>query len=513
MRNIYFLKRIVILIFLAGFSATTPQAIAQTPETVWNKTYGGSQADIARSVIQTSEGNYMIAGYSFSSDGDITENKGSADCWLVLTDPDGNLLWEKNYGGSQWESFKSVTQTSDGGFVAAGFTDSDDGDVTGNDFLFPFGQVWIVKTDESGNILWNKVLGSTLGLEEIRQIIETSDGDYIAVGVASSCGFEGDDVSECFGENDVWINKLDSSGNLLWEKSFGGSETELAESVVETADGDLVVVGFSFSQDNHLTDNKGEADLWVFKIDESGEMIWQKNYGGSAMDWAESVVQDEEGNLIIAGYTSSNDGDVAENNGNYDFWVIKLDSSGNLLWEKTYGDEIDNLATYVITTQDNNYIVAGYKTDESYVSSQWIIKIEPSAGELLWEKTFEGTGLAYSVIQDSNSDLIVAGATYSNEGDFWVVKLREENMGIEETETSSFVVYPNPFSGELNIQLSENVKGNYTFNVTDLSGKTIYTQNQDKKSFVWNGTSLPKGVYVLSIETNGKIIAKKVIKK
>ncbi|MBM7560374.1 Ig-like domain-containing protein [Marinitoga litoralis] len=235
----------------------------------WQKTFGGSDLDSAHSIEQTTDGGFIVAGYTKSNDGDVTGNHGlySYDYWIIKLDENGNLEWQKTFGGSDSDSAHSIEQTTDGGFIVAGYTKSNDGDVTGN-----------------------------------------------------------------HGGADYWIIKLDSNGNLEWQKTFGGSNWDYAQSIEQTTDGGFIVAGYTWSNDGDVTGNHGlySYDYWIIKLDENGNLEWQKTFGGSDSDSAHSIEQTTDGGFIVAGSTRSYDGDVTGDKGDYDYWIIKLDESGNL---------------------------------------------------------------------------------------------------------------------------------------------------------------------------------------
>jgi len=263
------------------------------PILTWERTYGGSGYDAAYSLIQTTDGGYGIAG-STSSKG-----AGSTDVWIIKLDIEGNILWDKTYGGDGEEYAEALIQTADGGYGIAGSTSSKG---AGRD-------VWIIKLDIEGNILWDKTYGGD-DKEYAYSLIQTIDGGYT---VAGSTGYKG------AGGVDIWILKLDSHGNLLWDKTYGGSGSDRAFSIIQTADGGYAVAGVTESK------GAGAEDFWVIKLDKQGNKIWDRTYGGSKEDWAFSLIQTTDGGYAVAGYTES------KGAGKEDFWVIKLDEQGNLI--------------------------------------------------------------------------------------------------------------------------------------------------------------------------------------
>jgi PKD repeat protein len=226
---------------------------------VWQKCLGGSASDFGSSIKQTSDGGYIVAGGTNSTDGNVTGNHGPQDAWVVKLDKSGDVVWQKCLGGSASESGSSIEQTSDGGYIVAGYSSSNDGNVTGN-----------------------------------------------------------------HGSQDAWVVKLDQSGDVVWQKCLGGSSIDYGSSIKQTPEGGYIVAGYSGSNDGNVTGNHGSRDSWVVKLDENGNVVWQKCLGGSSIDYGRSIERTSEGGYIVAGYSGSNDGNVTGNHGKDDYWIVKL---------------------------------------------------------------------------------------------------------------------------------------------------------------------------------------------
>ncbi|GIV32500.1 MAG: hypothetical protein KatS3mg031_0035 [Chitinophagales bacterium] len=408
-------------------------------ELQWQKSLGGSGDDKAKAVHQTHDGGYIVAGYARSNNGDVSGNHGQSDYWITRLDGAGNLLWAYTYGGSKSESANAIRQTVDGGFIVAGNSKSNDGDVSGNHGGEDF---WVIKLDAIGALQWQKSFGGDHA-DEAYAVQQTMDGGYIVAGYTSSNKF---DVSGNHGGSDYWIVRLDAAGNLVWQKALGGSKGEKAYDIRITSDSGYIVAGYSESSNGNVSANNGNKDYWIVKLDATGNLIWEKNYGGSKEDIATSIQPTADGGYVVAGSSKSSDGNVPANNGDEDFWMIRLDSLGNILWSKTYGGSGKDEAYAVVVTDDGGYAIAGgSKSNDGDAAGNhgdsdfWIIRLD-AAGTLLWQQMLGGNknDKAFAMQQTSDGGFVLAGhADSHNNGDvtghhgssdFWVVKLAPDRI-------------------------------------------------------------------------------------
>ncbi len=444
------------LLHTLSIAIITINAVAQAPSIEWQKSYGGTYGEWARAVQQTSDGGYVILGFSNSNDGDVTGNHaGSGDYWVVKTDNVGTIQWQKSLGGTDSELATSIKQTSDGGYIVAGYSQSADGDVTGhNGFncvpIAPCNDYWVVKLDNAGVIQWNKCFGGT-GNDEAYTTQQTSDGGYIVAGYSTS---NNGDVSGNHG-NDYWVVKTDNAGTIQWQKCYGGGGQDYASSIQQTNDAGYIIAGYSESNDGDVSGNHGGKDYWIVKTDNAGIIQWQKSLGGTFDDRANSIQQTNDGGYIVAGWSESNDGDVTGNHA-VDYWVVKLDNVGSIQWQKALGGGSIDYAYSTKQTSDGGYIVAGLSEsiDGDVTGNHggggnddyWVVKLD-NTGSLQWQKSLGGTGsdLAYSIQQTNDGGYIVVGNSDSNDGDvsgnngsidYWMVKLG--------SCSASFTVYPDP---------------------------------------------------------------------
>jgi len=307
----------------------------------WEETFGGSSNDRAHSIVPTTDGGYIIAGETSSY------GAGVYDVYLIKTDASGNKEWEKTFGGSDYDYAYSVVPTTDGGYILAGVTDSYG--AGGED-------VYLIKTDASGNTEWEKTFGGS-GWDNAYSVVPTTDGGYIIAGVTDSYGA---------GWEDVYLLKTDALGNKEWEKTFGGSGSDYAHSIVQTTDGGYIIAGETDSY------GAGSWDFYLLKTDASGNTEWEKTFGGSDYEVAYSVEQTTDGGYIVAGVTESYDA------GWRDIYLIQTDALGNTEWEKIIGGSSHDFAYSVVPTTDGGYILAGYTDSYGAGEGDvYLVKVSP----------------------------------------------------------------------------------------------------------------------------------------
>lgn len=388
-------------------------------EVAFVKTYGGSQADSFQDVIATSDGGFAALGFSQSVDGDITDNTEQVNMyWMVKTDASGSIQWSKTFGGSDDDRGQQLIQTQDGGYALVGFAQSSDGDATVNAGFY---DQWIVKLDAAGNVLWERSFGFS-GSDQANAIVQTSDGGYFVAGFldVSASGGQGNDGRHGVGE--FWAHKLDADGNLIWRRYFGGSNNDRANGVVDTPDGGVIMVGSSESNDFDITNPKGSYDFWAVKIDSAGTLQWQKNYGGSEADIAYAVTKTADGNYLLAGDTRSTDGDITNFKGTADVWLVKINGQGNMLWQKTLGGTGFD-AGRDITAQGNGFVLTGASrsidgdiTNNKGQSDIWVAQLDAS-GDIKWQKTIGGSGLDFGYGVATSGDGVIMVAGDGNSND------------------------------------------------------------------------------------------------
>jgi len=358
------------------------------------KTFGGNSYDYAYSIQQATDSGYIVAGYSTSFDW-------PDNVYILKLDSNGNLAWQRTYGGSGYDFGFSVDQTTDGGYIVVGGTSS---------FKVSNLDVYLLKLNSDGSLAWQNTFGGNID-DYALSVQQTTDGGYIVAGVTGL--FES-------GSSDAYVLKLDSDGSLEWQKTFGGSGNDWASSIQQTTDGGYIVAGVTTSF------GAGDCDVYVLKINPDGSLAWEKTFGGNGEDQAASIQQTTDGGYIVAGVTTSFGAS------GYDVYVLKLNSDGSLAWQKTYGGSGSDLANSIQQTTDGGYIVAGNTWPFGAGNYDVCVLKLNSDGSLAWQKTFGGEGQdqAYSIQQTTGGGYIVAGCTQSfGAGNYDVYILKLDSNG------------------------------------------------------------------------------------
>jgi gliding motility-associated-like protein len=423
---------------------------AQAPTIQWQRTIGGNNYDYFYSLQKTTDGGYILGGQSDSNiSGDKTENsKGGSDYWVVKLNSTGVIQWQRTIGGSNGDGLLILQQTSDGGYILGGLSSSNiSGDKTENSRGgFDY---WVVKLNSTGVIQWQKTIGGG-GYDAIRSLQQTSDGGYI-LGGQSNSNISGDKIENSRGDFDFWIVKLNNAGTIQWQKTIGGSGEELLYTLRETSDGSYILGGDSHSgiSGEKTERSRGNADFWVLKLSSTGVIQWQKTIGGSNTDSFKSVQQTSDNGYILAGQSFSDiSGDKTENSkGSSDFWVLKLNSTGVIQWQKTVGGSSADYLYSILLTSDDGYVlggssfsnISGDKTENSKGGSDyWVVKLN-NTGIVQWQKTIGGSGndSFQTLHQTSDDGYILGGESQSDisgdkteisrgNNDYWAVKLSPE---------------------------------------------------------------------------------------
>jgi len=527
---------LLLLILLANACL---KSIAQ-PVIKVQKTIGGSFFDDLRSMYLTKDGGLIVGGSSESdSSGDKTEdNTGIIDYWLVKLNKKGKIQWDKTIGGSYDDQLSCIQQTSDGGYILGGSSESNRSGQKSENSKGSY-DYWVVKLDRSGNIEWDKTIGGS-DYDALACLEQTCDGGYI-LGGQSFSNKSGDKTGNSRGADDYWVVKLDKHGKVQWDKTIGGSDFDVLYSLQQTNDSGYILGGSSTSNiSGEKTENsRGDYDYWIVKLDKHGRIQWDKTIGGSDFDVLHAIQQTSDGGYILGGTSSSGiSGEKTESNrGLYhsDYWIVKLSSEAQIQWDKTIGGVDDDFLYSLQQTSDKGYILGGYsysntsgeKTENSKGEDDyWVVKIN-KYGKVEWDKTIGGNHFErLSSIKEIQKNWYMLGGSSSSDisgdktenprggpydQDYWVVVLqykKPQNItsrisndlqkSLSENK-SGLLVFPNPVKDVLHVQTGVKT----TVQLTDQSGRILITQNVSGSGFL-NVSHLPVGLYYLKNTITGE---------
>ena len=483
---------------------------SQAPGISWERSFGGTSNDDGYSIINTSDGGYLIAGATSSSNGDAIETHGNEDAMLIKLNALGNIEWKKLYGGTGADWAYSVIQTNDGGYAFAGMSSSQDGD--SNASTLYDSDMWIVKITSTGTIQWYQNFGGTSG-DKANCIRQTADGGYIIAGETLSTN---GDFADNHGNYDAVAIKLSTSGDLQWKHCYGGTAHDDSKTIIQTPDGGYVMGCSSNSIGGQVTAHVGTVcsqDFWVVKLDMSGNILWNKCHGAisvSGDSYAQCIQMTSDGGFVMLGYGNGNHGNQGHIAGYYDILLVKMNSTGSKLWEKTYGGSGYDQAYRVIEMPSGGYVIAGYSQSAdgsasfnhgNYLDADfWLIRTD-ALGNIVWQKSYGGSDSDYGndVCLAPDGGFVMLGKSYSHDNDiashttgpgfdYWLMKTGAENLGLPDVYAAPFTLYPNPANGTVYVSLQPAD----TILVSNAAGQVISVFHNASKIDV---TTLPKGIY------------------
>ncbi len=494
---------------------------------LWEKTIGGKYSEYLFDMTPTPDNGFILAGSSLSnkSGNKTKDGNGNLDYFIWKMDKDGEEEWQLSFGGSGVDILKSIISTNDGGYMLGGYSNSNiSADKT--DSLRGLNDIWLVKLNAKGGVDWQKTIGG-IGDDKLVQIKQIKGGGYIVVANSNST-ISGEKHDKNLGGLDYWVLKLDKSGNIIWQKTFGGIYNDEVKSVLLTRDNEIIIGGSSNSPIGEFKhfDTNGGFDFWILKLDSEGNLKKQKVFGGKSDDFLTDIIESENG-FIIAGTSSSNGGGNKSVNSekHNDFWVIKTDFDFENDEQFSYDFKGDDYLTSIIYDSNSNEILlGGFQIDEKTSKKSYISLIANDKGENIWNKKFstEGSDLLRKVahtrdggyIFAGNSDGKVSGDKKVSQGlhDYWVVKLKRERNESETKFEIKLEAFPNPTEQYSNIVINHEYEEG-TLSIVDLAGRVLYTESIYYDMVPIDLGNYPQGIYVIHVKTdvfNGSI---KIIKK
>jgi hypothetical protein len=531
------MKMSLLYLLIIGFLLTTVEGFGQN---TWVKTYGGYGNDLGYSIISTYDRNYVFTGVANSDDQDFNGlAKGNEDIFIIKIDTLGKIIWKKLYGGWLKDWGTRVIETKDSNIILIGNSYSNDGDFGG---LNKGGSdITIIKLNKEGNIIWKNVVGGTED-ETVRFITNTNDGGFVITGFSKSndLDFEGLRIGNQDEKKDIFVIKYDFFGKVIWKKVYGGTNYDDGFSILTTNDNGYLISGVSNSNDGDFKDlNKGNLDIILFKIDSLGNIQWSKSIGGKESEECSSVVSSNDGGFVMTGYTCSNDYDFRQmNKGGCDIFILKVDNLGNIIWKKTLGGTREEHSTSITSNSYGQFIITGtsrskdgeFKGLEDIDYFDFFVILVDSMGELVWTKIY-GNGYwggwlskdqGNNIIYDKNGNYLIVGETNSNDGifagmnkrgkrevtyDTFVIKL-DSNGNLNNTTsinefnetTTTLSIHPNPFSNSTTISYKVNIPSNVHIELLNTLGQTIEVLREDYSDIgtyqlALNVSTLSSGMY------------------
>ena len=459
----------------------------------WARAYGDSWNDKGYSVQQTTDGGYIATG---STECFATR---SIDVYVIKTDAHGDTVWSRTFGGTARDYGYMVQQTTDGGYIVTGTTES---------FGAGIEDIYLIKLSAGGDTLWTRTLG---GVDEEfgYSVRQTADSGYVIVGTTGTYGA---------GDYDVYLVKTDAEGVAQWSKTYGGTYMDEGYSVQEVPNGGYIIAGYTTSF------GAGHDDVYLIRIDAGGDTLWTRTYGGLNNEEGWSVQPTADSGYIIAGVTSSYGA------GGGDVYLIKTNALGDTLWTKTLGGADNDFGYSVQQTAGGGYIIAGStRSRGAGHSDAYLIKTD-ALGDTLWTRTFGDTGYdaGYSAQQTTDGGYIIAGYTDgfgANEYDVYLIKTDAlGNVAVAEPKASptrapalSLTCEPNPVVGTTTIRTSYIVPRS-SLSVYDASGRLVrsFSLLSSPSSLTWDGTDelgqpLPSGAYFLRLDAGSQHATTRII--
>lgn len=509
-------------------------------DTVWTRCYGGNNEDFFHDMVVIGNSIYCAGRSNSNNNGDVPATKGDVDVWVIKVDAaTGNIIWSKTFGGSLFEIAWGLNAASNNRIIVSGRTTSSNGDITNNNGSY---DCWAFVLDSNGNMLRQKTFGGS-SAEIFNKMMPVSNNRYLFVGSSQSVN---GDLTINKGSRDAWVVMTDSALQIVWQKSFGGSKFDEAVTVAEKSDGNYLIAGYSVSKNGDLTGVQNtdtvNGNIWLFTVTPNGNIINQKCHGGSDYDYPNEIIKVSDKIYLVAAETYSDDGDITNKTGNDgDFWLLDIDSSLSLVHEQVAGSSGSEYEGDVLMDNEGNIwintAVAAASRDVSSIYGQsdvWIAKLCADIDSTLTTSGFTLTanhpyaGATYQWV-DCNTNTPISGATSVSytataNGSYAVVITNSCNSQKTECKAITGVsvnnmdtdidisdVYPNPNNGTFSLSLPQGAES-ITAMLTDILGKQIaITTQRDNNKLIISAKQVSAGMYLLTIVVDGRITHRRVV--
>jgi hypothetical protein len=531
------MNRKIIFVLLLLVSSINPYA--QIPEIVWQKCYGSPELDTSNGIVSKDNG-YLIAIHLRDSIPGITNYYDLGCIWIINTDSTGNIIWEKCFGGSKGDVPQKLIKKSEDEFFIFGYTFSTDGDV--QSYHHGHTDLWVVKINGQGDLLWEKCYGTPMP-DEPRDMILTPDGGFAMLARIKASG---GDVSNYYGSNDNWIAKCDSLGNIEWEITLGNNGLDNGISMMLNSAGNIMMIGAAQWHGGLVEcyPDGAWADVWIVELDMQGNILTQYCYGGSHYEVGYDIIELDEGYAFVA-VTYSNDGDVSGLHGppdlRGDIWMVRLNEQMEIVWQKCIGGYDSEHPNYISQTEDGGFIMIGTtRSNDGDVSGNpswpgtyaaiWVVKLNEQ-GDIEWQQCYGGWGSErlenpHTILKKSDYNYVIAASTtfspsfdvqcgIVNNRDAWIFEIAlpdTVNVITPIASASEIKVYPNPATTELWLQLPENMPfAQAQIELYGPTGRSLYKAQPTSQFHKIETADLPKGLYLLRLWDGKQWFGEKVV--
>ncbi len=495
---------------------------SQPPIVQWEKGYGGSDFDEGMSIIQQTNGHFLICGTTNSNDHDLVGVHYSVDddLWYLNLNSFGNPVSWKCYGGTWFDEGRSVSFKNNQ-VILFGIAGSEDGDLTGIHSMTTGPDLWLLKIDSTLNISFQKTFGSTGG-DEAKKIMYTNDGGFIFL---AKIGMAGNDVDTSYGHDDIWVAKTDSMVNIIWETTFGSISGDRAGDIITTQDGGYLVVGGAAMNNGNVACTPFSGTIWLIKLDSNGVVEWQKCFSSA---YARKVIATNDGGFVVAGLTF--DSTIAGYSGYSDYLLFKIDSLGNEQWTHCYGGSQFDTPNDLIQCSDGGFLVAG--TSDSYdfyastshgAKEALLVKID-SLGNYQWSQCYGNYGdeTCTSITETSDGGFVLTGSTSSwnglpnyGHGELWVLKINYSGNGIFTPDNSIEQFHSYASTEGIGIELSSKKEQDILISIYDISGRKLLSDNTHVvigKSRLNYSLEVANGVFLIQLNCKDGRVVNKLVK-
>jgi gliding motility-associated-like protein len=443
----------------------------QPPGIGWQKLYGDAGIQKATAICNAPGGGYVFTVTSTGNDSDFPANFGETDTWIIKTDAIGNLVWKTHAGGQGTDVIQKIIAVKGGGYAAFGQTSS--GDITGKHGTGSTTDFWLVRLDNNGKILWQKCYGGS-DFEDGYSIDTTQNSDLVLAGMAVS---NDGDVIGHHGNGDFWVIRINNTGDILWQLCAGGINPDQANSIINDFDGGFLVTGFSFSGDGDVSANNRDGNIWLIKVSANGRLLWNRSYGGSSPDYGKQVIGTRDKGYLIGGYSYS---PAFGNHGEADYYLIKAKSDGSVSWQYCFGGLQTDILAGIIEESNGDIILAGNSnsvsgniSDHKGSDDFWLLKIN-SNGSLIWSRSYGGfdDDIGITCIKTPDEGYAVVGQTNSSNGDLAGFTNLNANAWLLKLNCIPLTPVVKLYSKTTNICPGENVR--ITASVTNIGNAPLY---------------------------------------